>query len=135
MLKHHLLLAVAAGLLTGCSPSDTSNNVQRGELVPACTWPASVTIAADAGGCSPQSLFDFCQVPSDSTAFPDGAVRTPDGGLQACSYFCSPTEYLLSCSAFPTSDTLQLQSPDTSLGCKVVPTPGLEVLWCCPCTP
>jgi hypothetical protein len=106
-----------------------------------CAWPASVTSSGDAStvGCWAQASFNICEVPNGgSVNAQDGTIRGPDGQVvtDACKDACSVSEYALTC----TGDTIMpssIPSPDTSLGCTVipVPTPSNALFYCCPCGP
>jgi hypothetical protein len=105
----------------------------------ACSWPASVTSSGDASsvGCWATPTHNICKVPNGgSFNAQDGTIRGPDGQVvaDACQDACSASEYAVTC----TGDTLMPSSnpsPDTSLGCTVipVPTPSNVAFYCCPC--
>jgi len=105
----------------------------------ACSWPASVTSSGDASsvGCWATPTHNICKVPNGgSFNAQDGTIRGPDGQVvtDACQDACSASDYALTC----TGDTLMPSSnpsPDTSLGCTVipVPTPSNAAFYCCPC--
>jgi hypothetical protein len=105
----------------------------------ACGWPASVTSSGDASsaGCWAKPTHNICKVPNGgSFNAQDGTIRGPDGQVvtDACEDACSASEYALTC----TGDTMMpssIPSPDTSLGCTVipVPTPSNVAFYCRPC--
>jgi hypothetical protein len=104
-----------------------------------CTWPANVTPVTDAStvGCWAQPSFNICEVPSGgSVNAQDGTILGPDGKpvANACHDVCSTSEYALTCTGATMSPST-IPSPDSSLGCKVIPgpTPSNELSYCCPC--
>jgi hypothetical protein len=125
------LLAIA-----GCG-SDQSDGTAKD--AGACTWPASVTPVSDAStvGCWAQASFNICEVPNGgSVNAQDGTILGPDGKpvANACHDVCSASEYALTCTGATMSPST-IPSPDSSLGCKVIPgpTPSNELAYCCPC--
>jgi hypothetical protein len=155
MVNSALSAAVTAAVvlcLTGCGANTTNQEgpqvggpeagatdsifVDAGE----CTWPASVTSSGDASsvGCWAKATFNICEVPNGgSVNAQDGTIRGPDGQVvtDACKDACSTSEYALTC----TGNTMMpssVPSPDTSLGCTVIPgpMPSNVLSYCCPCT-
>ena len=125
------------GPQAGGADANTANSI-----VPdagACGWPASFTSSGDASsvGCWATPTHNICKVPNGgSFNEQDGTVRGPDGQVvtDACQDVCLASEYSLTCTGdgmMPAS----MPSPDTSLGCTVipVPTPSNVSFYCCPC--
>jgi hypothetical protein len=105
----------------------------------ACKWPDGFTSSGDASsvGCWASPSHNICRVPNGgSFNAQDGTIRGPDGQVvtDACQDLCLASEYALTCTGdgmMPAS----IPSPDSSLGCTVipVPTPSNVLFYCCPC--
>ena len=132
------LLNFATVLLffAGCGSNQSDDTTKDGG---ACALPPGVTLSSDAGGvgCLAQASFNICEVPNGgSINAQDGTILGPDGKpvVNACHDVCSASEYALTCTGATLSPST-IPSPDSSLGCKVIPgpTPSNELFYCCPC--
>ena len=83
----------------------------------ACTWPASLTPTGD-----PNAV---------------GCWASAAGADAGSTLTCSTGDYILHCvgSAGSVTPLVQIPTPDSSLGCTVlpIPTPSNQTYYCCPC--
>lgn len=104
----------------------------------ACVWPANLTATGDASalGCWARATFNVCEVPNGGSVSADGTITGPDGKVvtNACHDACSTSEYALTCTGDMATPGV-MPSPDSSLGCRVIPgpTPSNVTSYCCSC--
>jgi hypothetical protein len=121
-----LALAVAlaaAAPVAGCS-----------DVGGTCHYPVGVETEPDGSagfGCFAAPPGRLCAVSNGATVLADGGVK---GGTESCQSICSGSDYQLTCTGMPTPGAT-VPSPDSSLGCSVVPlsTPSNTTIYCCPC--
>jgi hypothetical protein len=93
-----------------------------------CHLPAPVEVRTDppVPGCFARSPAALCAVRNGATVnAADGGVS---GGTESCASLCKASQYEMVCD--PPEET-----PDPSLGCRVIPipTPSCCLYYCCPC--
>jgi len=122
---------LAVGACAGASSSNSSSTSSQQSGAEACTYPANADTSDDAGaGCTAATPGKICQVSNGASILADGGVS---GGTETCTSSCGASDYELTCKS--ASLVGAIPSPDSSLGCTIIPipTPSDALFYCCPC--